>query len=77
MSQEVSSTAGFRISELVLAVPKKNRKAFLDETEIIWKSASQGLLVSQSVHASFLTCRFLSVFLYFSVQRKNTVKMGI
>lgn len=78
MSQGVSSTAGFRISELVLAVPKKkNRKAFLDETEIIWKSVSQGLLVSQSVHASFLTCRFLSVFLYFSVQRKNTIKMGI
>lgn len=38
MSQGVSSTKEFRSSELVLAVLKINRKVFLNETQIIWKS---------------------------------------
>lgn len=70
MSQGFSSTVAFWISKLALTVLKINRKAFLDESEIIWKSVSQGLLVRFSVRlcvhpflpVSFHLCFSISLF---------------
>lgn len=63
MSQGVSSTAGFRSSELVLAVLKINRKVFLNETEIIWKSVclKDCLLYCQLEHAYIFSYLSVSV----------------
>lgn len=57
----------FRISKVVLAVLKINRKTFLNETEIIWKTIcfKVHLLYCQleCVHI-FITYHFQSVFLF-------------
>jgi len=54
---------GFRSSEFVLAMPKINRKAFLNETEIIWKSVclEDCLLDCQLEHAYIFSHLSVSV----------------
>lgn len=67
MSQGVSSTVGCSCSELVLSVLKINRKVFLNETEIIWKSVClKDCLLDCQLERGYIFS-YLSVSVYISL----------